>query len=102
MEGFADAALLLEARKRSQKVLEKAYEAGKATEEDVLDRVIALGDAYMWMDDVGCHACYKRAKEGFAHLLREDSAKAVEAAFSVASKIVSVDKMIAELRRLWR
>ena len=35
-EGFSDGALLLEARKRSQKVLDKAYKVGKATEEAVL------------------------------------------------------------------
>ena len=36
-DGFGDKALLLEARKRLQKVLEKASEAGKGTEEEVLD-----------------------------------------------------------------
>ena len=37
-KGFDDAALLLEARKGMQKVLEKACEAGKVSEEDTLNR----------------------------------------------------------------
>ena len=41
-EGFDDWALLLEARRRTQKIFEKAYAAGKATEEAVLDVVLAL------------------------------------------------------------
>ena len=41
--GFDDLASLLKARKRMQKDLEKAYEAGKVAEEEVLDGVIALG-----------------------------------------------------------
>ena len=41
----------------------------------VLDGVLALGRAYMWMDfGDECCACYKRAKEGFVRLLGEDSA----------------------------
>ena len=68
-----------------QKVLEKAYEAGKVSEEEVLDGVLALGRAYMWMDEYyDCGACLKGMKEGFARLLSEDSAKAVEAAYNVA------------------
>ena len=44
-EGFADAAFLLEARKRLQKAFEKAYEAGKATKEEVFDGALSLGRA---------------------------------------------------------
>ena len=43
-EGFADRTLLLEARMRLQKVLERAYEAGRGTEEELLDWVAMLGD----------------------------------------------------------
>ena len=42
-EGFDERALLLKARRRLQKILEKSYAAGKATEEEVLDGVYALG-----------------------------------------------------------
>ena len=51
--------------------------------------------------------CYLRAKEGFVRLLGEDSAKAVNAAYAVASQLPSADrgirpsKRIAEYRRLW-
>ena len=70
--------MLLEARKRTQKVLEKAYEAGKLTEEEVLDGILALGQAHMCIDERDeCQACFERAKEGFVRLLREDSAKSV-------------------------
>ena len=101
-EGFKDMALLLEARKRSQEVLEKAYEAGKVTEEEVLDGVLAPGKAYGWIDERDeCTACYQRAKEGFTHLLGEDSAKAVNVALAIASQIPSANERIAELRRLW-
>ena len=34
-----------------QNVLERTYEAGEATEEEMLDGVVALGDAYMSMDE---------------------------------------------------
>ena len=44
---------------------------------------------------------FERAKEGFVGLLWENSAKAVYAAFMVASQIPSVDEIIAEYRRLW-
>ena len=42
---------LLEAKRRMQKVLEWAYEAGKMPEEQVFDRVIALGKACMRMQE---------------------------------------------------
>ena len=63
-------ALVLEAWKRLQKVLEKAHEARNVPEEEVHDGVLALGGAYMWMrkwDE--CQACFERAKEGFVCLL---------------------------------
>ena len=66
-----------------QKVLEKAYEAGKATEEEALDGVMALGKAYAWMDEWdGCRACYKRAKEGNDRLLRQNHTKSVVASLA--------------------
>ena len=100
-EGFDDKALTLEARKRLQRVLEKAHKAGKVTEEEVLDGVLQLGNAYMWMRQGECRACFRRAKEGFVRLLGEDSAKAVNAAYSVASQIPTDDERIVEFRRLW-
>ena len=59
-----------------------AYEAEKVTEEVVLDGVLALGRAYMWMRKVDdCKACFEKAKEGFLRLLGEDHAKSVDATF---------------------
>eukprot|EP00518_Triparma_eleuthera_P004837 CAMPEP_0182464466 /NCGR_PEP_ID=MMETSP1319-20130603/8660_1 /TAXON_ID=172717 /ORGANISM="Bolidomonas pacifica, Strain RCC208" /LENGTH=512 /DNA_ID=CAMNT_0024664109 /DNA_START=147 /DNA_END=1685 /DNA_ORIENTATION=- len=120
-EGFDDRALHLEAMRSLVPLLEEAYAAGDGvTEEEVLDGVMALGEAYMWMEEWDeCKACYKRAEEGFVRLLGEDSAKAVNAAYSVAGQIVSTeldridthsyivtlnaygDEKIAEYRRLW-
>ena len=100
-EGFDDRALTLEARRRLQQVLEKAHKAGKATEEEVLDGSLQLGDAHLWIDEWGeCVECYKRAKEGFVRLLGEVSAKAVNAAYKVANQLPP-DEQIAEYRRLW-
>ena len=83
-------------------VLEKRHAEGKpTTEEDVLDGVLALGRAYMRMQDPECHDCFRRAKEGFVRLLGEDSAKAVNAACRVAGQLASDDERIAEYRRLW-
>ena len=97
---FNDPALVLEVRRRKQKVLETAYEKGGATEEMVLDKILALGRAYMWVGEGDeSQACYERAKEGFMRLLGEDSAKAVGAAFRLVRG--STDKKIAEYRRLW-
>ena len=42
---------MLEEKRRMQNVLERTYEAGEATEEEMLDGVVALGDAYMSMDE---------------------------------------------------
>jgi tetratricopeptide (TPR) repeat protein len=55
----------------------------------------------MWMNDFEGVTCFERAKEGFVRLLGEDSAKAVNAALSVASQLPSADEMITEYRRLW-
>jgi hypothetical protein len=44
-EGFDERVLPLEARSRILPLLEKAYEAGEVTEEEVLDGVLALGRA---------------------------------------------------------
>ena len=72
-EGFNVAAMLLEARKRSQKLLEKAYDAGKVSAEDMLDGALALGQAYIWMSKWDqSMPCFVRAKQGFARLLGED------------------------------
>jgi len=101
-EGFDDAGLTLEARKRLRRVLEKAHKAGEATEEEVLDGVLQLGEACRWMREWDeCDECFSRAKEGYARLLGEDSSKAVLAAFRVAGQLPSADDRIAEYRRLW-
>ena len=73
-EGFDDRALLLDARKRLQKVLEFEKRPGGMSfveiEEEVLDGVMVLGDVCMWMDEYDeCDLCFERAKEGFACLL---------------------------------
>ena len=52
-----------------QQVLEMEHEAGKATEEEVLDGVAALGDPFIKMRNPTCLACFARAKEGFMRLL---------------------------------
>ena len=58
-EGFDDEALVHEAEKILQKVLEKAYELGKVTEEAVLDGVMVLGDVCMWIHHhAKCRACF--------------------------------------------
>ena len=102
-EGFDDRALHLEAMRSVLPLLEEAHAAGDGvTEEEVLDGVMALGIAYTWVDEWNeCRACFRRAKEGFVRLLGEDSAKAVHAAYSVASRLPSDDERIAEYRRLW-
>ena len=93
--------MLLEVRGRLQKVLEKAYEVGKVTHEGVLDGVMALGVAYMWMDGRDDYkACFERAKEGFVLLLGEKSSKAVRAAFLFVGES-AVDEIIVEFRWLW-
>ena len=101
-EGFDDRALLLEARKRMHKVLEKAYEAGEeVTKEEVVNWVMVLERAHMWMDEYDdCEACFKRAKEGFVRLLGEDHAKSVEATYSIVVQITWGDERIAGLRAL--
>ena len=79
------------------------------TEEEVLDGVLLLGGAYRGMEGRGMEestkdekmVCFERAKEGFVRLLGEHSAKAVNAAFRVASQIPSADERIAEYKRLW-
>ena len=81
-----------------QKVLKKVYKAEEATEEELLDGVMALGKAHMWMDDRECKACYNKAMEGFVRLLGEDSAKAVGAAYRLIRG--PPDEKIAEYRHL--
>jgi len=101
-EGFDDVALTLEARKRVQKILEKAHEAGEAIEEEVLDGVMALGKAYVWVEEWDeCHACFVRAREGFVRLLGKDSPKSINAAHRVAWQLPSDDERIVESKRLW-
>ena len=107
-EGFDEAAVELEARRRLQKLLENwvwfppsGYFKFSQVEEEVLDGVFALGRAEGKMNIGKSKACYERAKEGFVRLLEENSAKAVKAAFKVASQNPSVDEMITEYRRLW-
>jgi tetratricopeptide (TPR) repeat protein len=83
--------------------LEKAHEAGeKVTEEEVLDGVIAQGLACMQMQTGESVPYFRRAKEGFLRLLREDHAKSVDATYAlvcVTSK--DADELIVKLRALW-
>ena len=82
--------------------MEKAYEAGKATEEQVLDGVMALGRAYMWMGERNeCGECFETAREGLVRLLDEGSAKALTAAYRVAcNRHEDEEEKAADLRRL--
>ena len=102
---FIDHALHLEARKGLQVVLEKMHAEGEPTtgEEDVLDELVVLGEAYEWMgmDRKGTE-CFMRAIKGFVSLLGGDSAKYVDAAYRVCNQTLHNDKgKIPELRRLW-
>lgn len=87
-------------RKGIQKVLEKAYEAGKATKEEVLDGVMAMGMAYMWGvgDWYEREAWYERAKEGFVRLLRVNHAKSVEATYQTLIRTTFGHHLVPELR----
>ena len=59
----------------------------------MLDGLIALRRAEARMRTGNSKACYQRAKEGFVHLLWEDSVKAVGAAFHLVRG--SADEKIA-------
>ena len=103
-EGFDDPVLVLEARRRMQKVLEKAYQASKGVaEEEALDGVYTLGLAYTQMQEWDeCHASYRRAKEGLVRLLGEDHAKSIDATYQLVFHTTTWgDKRIGELRALW-
>ena len=70
--------------------------------EEVTDGIFALGKACMWMREKdGILYCYKRAKDGFVLLLREDHAKSVEVTYSLLYQTMSCDERIAELTALW-
>ena len=100
-EGFDDPKLHLEARKRLQRALQKAWGAEEVAEEEVLDGALKLGEAYGCMKDwENCRMCYWRAKQGFVCLLGEDSAKAIDAAYHVTTQILEPDAIV-ELKRLW-
>ena len=72
------------------------------TEEEVLNGVYELGRAHMWVDEGDeCRACYKRTKDGFVRLLREDHAKSVEVTKSLLYQTMRGGELIAELRALW-
>ena len=83
--------------------MEKAHVAGKATEKEVLDGVLALGRSYMWMDEYDdCEACFKRAKEGFVRLLGADHVKSVDVTKNLLLQTTEDDnELIAEFRALW-
>ena len=101
-EVFDDPPLRLATMKKVVENVEEKFRKGKVTEEEVLDEVLELGDAHMWMREWDeCCECFERAKEGFVRLLGEDSAKAVNAAYMIATQIPSDDEEIAEYRRLW-
>ena len=102
-EGCDDDALHLKARRRMQKVLEKAHEAGKTTDEEVFDGIMTLGGAHVWFREWDkSKACFESAREGFVRLLGEGSAKPVVPVYMVAAAhILSVDERLVELRQLW-
>ena len=102
-EGFGYYALELEARRSLLQLLERAHEACEGvTEEEVLDGVMALGKACMWMQKWDEYqACFMRAKKGFKHLLGEDHAKSVDATYLLVIQTAEDDELIAELRTLW-
>ena len=83
-------------------LLEQAHGAGEVAEEEVLDVVLALGKAFNRMgEDNGSKYCFERAKVGYDRLLGKDSVKATEAAFLVASQLLSIDETSVEYKRLW-
>ena len=102
-EGFGDHTLHLEAMRSLVPLLEQAHAVGEGvTEEEVLDRVFALGEACMWMHERdGYLYCFERAKEGFVRLLGKGHAKSVEATFSFLFQTTMGDKRIAEMRTPW-
>mmetsp|Transcript_29758 Transcript_29758/g.59185 ORF Transcript_29758/g.59185 Transcript_29758/m.59185 type:complete len:270 (-) Transcript_29758:124-933(-) len=97
---FNDHELHLDASSSLQTLLERAHAAGEGvTEEEVLDSLMVLGEACMWMQKRARRdACFLRAKKGFVRLLGEDSAKAINAAFMMANLIPSDHTRIAEGR----
>ena len=82
-----------------QTVLEKAYKARHVTEAEVLVGFMALGRAYMCVDEWDeCQACFERVMEGFVRLQGKFSTKAVGAACHLVRG--AADEKIAEYRRL--
>ena len=54
-------------------MLEKEYAVGKVNEEKILDEILALGTAYMWVGKRNeCLLHFERASEGFQRVLGED------------------------------
>ena len=83
-------------------VLEKAYEAGKATEEAMLDGAMALGKTCMWMRTGGSAlALFRKAKEGYDRLLGADHVKYVEASYNLLYQTARGEERTAELSALW-
>ena len=80
-EGFYDAVLLLVARKRLQKLVERRHTRQRRLPRRRCSMGSWRGRAERGMKTGKSKACYQRAKEGFVRLLGEDNAKAVDAAF---------------------
>ena len=77
------------------------HEAGKVSEEEAFDRIMALGKAKLKMKTgEKSKTCFQRAKEGFVRLLGEASAKAVDAACIVANQTLRANEKIVEFKRL--
>ena len=72
---------------------------GKTTHHAVVFRDVVDG-RFSLLPTTEHLARFERAREGFVRLLRENSAKSVDAAFRLVGG--SIDKNIAEFRRLWR
>ena len=103
-EGLDGGALLLEARERLQMVLEKAYEAGHVTEEDMLDGAMALGKAHMWSEESTCEEMmpyFRRAKGVFVRLLGKDHAETFKVTQSLLLQTTEGDEVLTGLRALW-
>mmetsp|Transcript_13469 Transcript_13469/g.27547 ORF Transcript_13469/g.27547 Transcript_13469/m.27547 type:complete len:472 (-) Transcript_13469:15-1430(-) len=97
---FDDPALTLETRKSLMEILEKEYEAGEVTEEELLDGVLALGRAHNLTMDGLCPAFFERAREGYNRLLGPDHEKTLEAEYSVTSQLRSEKEQVKLYKNL--
>ena len=102
-DGFDDRELYLETMRILLPLLERVHEASeRVTEEEVLNGVLALGNASRMVYDFQAIACHRRAKEGFVTLFEEDHGKSVDATYQLVFQTAKDDnERTAELRVLW-